>query len=132
MEDEDGRFCLAGFYVSARELVWLAVTVAAEALLAGYIGAAGFSLPALLLLAIPALFCWAGLKLQVDGAVIERWVLDMSLFAIRGRVLASGRTAPLRNAACLSLRIEYVIDCPDRSLGRGTRTNSGFRFKTGA
>ena len=108
------------------------MTVAVEALLAGYVGAAGFSIPALLLLTVPALTCWAVLKLQVDGAVIERWALDMALFAIRGRILARESTAPLRNPVRLSLGIRYRIDCPSRSLGSGIRTNSGFRFETGA
>ena len=54
MEGIGGRFCLIGFYVSPRELIWLIGAVAAEAFLAGFAVTAGFSLPALLLLAVPA------------------------------------------------------------------------------
>ena len=94
MEDIAGRFSLIGFYVSPRELIWLTGAVAAEALLTGVAVSAGFSLPTLLLLAVPALSCWAALKLRVDGAVIERWLMDMALFIARGRVLAIGRHRP--------------------------------------
>ena len=129
MEDAAGRFCLAGFYVRPRELVWLAIAAGAEALLAGYAVASGFSLPALLLLAVPALACWAAFRLRVDGAVIECWVLDMALFATRGRYLTAGRGRPLQDRDRRRIQINYQIACPGHRLRRGHRTARGFRFE---
>ncbi|MXX99381.1 MAG: hypothetical protein F4Y67_00990 [Chloroflexi bacterium] len=129
MEDIAGRFSLIGFYVSPRELIWLTGAVAAEALLAGVAVTAGFSLPTLLLLAVPALACWAALRLRVDGAVFERWFIDMALFIARGRVLAVGRQLPDFGAVQLRIRLDYEIDSPVHSLRRGHRSNRGFRFE---
>ena len=129
MEDIAGRFCLIGFYVSPRELIWLTGAVGAEALLAGFAVSAGFSLPALLALAIPALACWGALQLRVDGAVIERWVIDMALFIVRGRLLAAGRQRPVFGTARLRIRLDYEIDSPVHSLRRGHRSFRGFRFE---
>lgn len=130
MEEIAGRFSLIGFYVSPRELIWLTGAVGAEATLAGFAVTAGFSLPALLLLAIPALACWAALKLRVDGAVIERWVVDMALFVTRGRVLATGRQRPESGTARLRISLEYEIVSPVHSLRRGHRNDRGFRFES--
>ena len=129
MEDIAGRFCLIGFYVSLRELIWLTGAVAAEALLAGFAVTAGFSLPALLLLAVPALACWAALKLRVDGEVIECWVMDMALFIVRGRVLSTGRQRPVFGAVRLRIRLDYEIDSPVHWLRHGRRSIRGFRFE---
>lgn len=98
-------------------------------MLVGYAVAAGFSLPALLLLAIPALACWMTLRLRVDGAVIERWALDMTLFAVRGRILAAGGVRPLRDRVRRRVRLDYEIACPVHSLRSGHRTARGFRFE---
>lgn len=122
---------MIGFFVRPRELIWLTGAIGAEALLAGYAPAAGFSLPALLLLAIPALACWTALRLRVDGAVIERWALDMALFAARGRILAAPGARPLRDPVRRRLRLDYEIACPGHSLRRGHRTARGFRFEAG-
>ena len=130
MEDIAGRFCLIGFYVSPRELIWLTGAVATEALLAGFAVTAGFSLPALLLLAVPALACWAALKLRVDGAVIERWVMDIALFIARGRILSTGRQRPVFGTVRWRIRLDYEIDSPIHSLRRGHRSIRGFRFET--
>ncbi len=130
MEDIAGRFSLIGFYVSPRELIWLTSAVGAEALLAGVAVTAGYSLPTLLLLAIPALACWAALKLRVDGAVIERWLMDMTLFIARCRVLAVGRQLPDFGDVRLRIRLDYEIDSPVHSLRRGHRCNRGFRFES--
>ncbi|MXX99446.1 MAG: hypothetical protein F4Y67_01315 [Chloroflexi bacterium] len=129
MEDIAGRFSLIGFYVSPRELIWLTGAAGAEAVLAGFAVTAGFSLPALLVLAIPALGCWAALKLRVDGAVIERWVMDMALFIARGRVLSTGRQRPDFGAVRLRIRLDYEIDSPVHALRRGRRSTQGFRFE---
>ena len=128
MEDAAGRFCLIGFYVSPRELIWLTGAVGAEALLAGFAVTAGFSLPTLLSLAVPAIACWAALKLRIDGEVIECWALDMALFITRGRLLIAGRQRPVFGIARLRVRLDYEIDSPTHSLRRGHRNVRGFRF----
>ncbi len=112
-----------------RELVWVTVAVGAEALLAGRAAAAGFSLPALLLLLAPALTCWTALKLRIDGAEFERWVLDMGLFLLRGRVLCTAPPPQRRGSVRFNCRIGYRIECPGRSLRNGSRTNRGFSFE---
>ena len=129
MEDAAGRFCLIGFYVSPRELIWLTGAVGAEALLAGFAVTAGFSLPTLLSLAIPAIACWAALKLRIDGEVIECWALDMAFFITRGRVLAIGRQRPAFKLVRSPISLEYEIDSPAHSLRRGHRNVRGFRFE---
>lgn len=112
-----------------RELVWLTGAVGVEALLVGRAAAAGFSLPALLLLLVPALVCWAALRLRIDGAVLERWVLDMGYFLLRGRVLAAGCRPQRGGSVRVEVRIRYRIECPGHWLGNGARTNRGFRFE---
>lgn len=130
VEDAAGRLCIVGFYVRPRELIWLAGTLVLETLLAGYLVKANLPLPAMLSLTGPALACWAALKLRVDGAVVERWSLDMALYATGGRTLAGGSCGrPRHDARRWRLRLAYALESRDHLPGRGNRTERGFRFE---
>ena len=101
-------------------------------MLAGFAAAANFALPALLLLTVPVLACWGALKLRIDGAVIERWLLDMLCFSVRGRILAAGAAPQRGGPQRCQIQAEYRIDCPAQALGHGQRISRGFRFEIGA
>ena len=100
-----------------------------EAALAALTVSAGFAWPTLAALAVPPICCFAVLQLPVEGAALERWLIDVARFHFRGRMLCRDRP-PQSESERLELPVVlYTIACPGRRLANGERTRGGYRFE---
>ncbi len=128
IEDVGARFPVAGFYLSARELVWVMLAGFAELALVLIAAAGQFAVASLVALAGPPLLCWIALQLRIEGAAPERWAFDVVLFALLGRIAHRGRPPAISRQRFTFPNHLYLISCPGRALAAGRRDRKGFRF----
>ena len=129
IEDVSQRFPIAGFYLTLREIAWVVLAATIEAALAALAVSAGFAWPTLVALAIPPICCFAVLQLPIEGAPLERWLIDVARFHFRGRMLCRDHSPQTQSARLQLPAVLYTIACPGRRLANGARTRGGYRFE---